>query len=294
MFPSLALRARPWAYYALAVALCTTVALWLPVGTAAIMQTPLIATLLMLLVITREGWTRAGWSSLRLGRLGLRWWAPALLVPVAVFGIGHGALWLSDGYALGRTTTAPDGGPLMIMLLFLGTVTSAALLTALPEEIGWRGYLLPRLRHLGDRRALVLSGVMHAVWHLPVILFTDLYHAEGVRLLVVGLFLLVGTSGGVFMGYLRLRSGSLWPAVVAHAAHNVAVFFFATFTLGATDGRELVAGERGLVPVALYFIIAGVILTRLGGDQEQEDEHDPAALPTPAPVDDPLMVGDRS
>lgn len=293
MFPSLALRARPWAYYVLAVGLGTTVAIRLPVGTAGVMQTPLVATLLMLLVVTREGWTRAGWSSLVLVRLGLRWWAPALLIPVVVFGLGHGVLWLSDGHALGRTATAPAGGLPLIALLFVGTVASAALLTALPEEIGWRGYLLPRLRHLGDRRALVLSGLMHAVWHLPVILFTDLYHAQGNRLLVIGLFLLVGTSGGVFMGYLRLRSGSLWPAVIAHAAHNVAVFFFASFTVGGTTGLALVAGERGLVPVALYLTIAVVILTRLTDHHPPNDDHEPTAIPMRTPANRPAMMGER-
>ena len=265
MSPSLSPQVRPWAFYALAVGLCTTIALGLPVGTAVLMQTPLIATLVMLLVVTREGWSPAGWSSLGLGRLGLRWWVPALAVPAAVFAVGHSWLWLGDGHALGRTATAPEGGLLVILLLFLSTVVTSALLTALPEEIGWRGYLLPRLRHLGDRRALVLSGFLHGAWHLPVILWTDLYHSDGNRWLVSTLFLLVATCGGVFMGYLRLRSGSVWPAVIAHAAHNVATFFFASFTLGESSALELVAGERGLVTVGLYLAVAAVILTRLVG-----------------------------
>jgi len=42
-------------------------------------------------------------------------------------------------------------------------------LTAVGEEYGWRGYLLPRLLPGGEIRATLIGGVVWAVWHLPLL-----------------------------------------------------------------------------------------------------------------------------
>lgn len=40
---------------------------------------------------------------------------------------------------------------------------------ALGEEIGWRGFLLPRLEPLGQWKAILVSGIIWGIWHAPVI-----------------------------------------------------------------------------------------------------------------------------
>jgi membrane protease YdiL (CAAX protease family) len=49
-------------------------------------------------------------------------------------------------------------------------ITLLASLSALGEEFGWRGTLLPLLRPLGEQRAALLSGLVWGVWHLPLVL----------------------------------------------------------------------------------------------------------------------------
>lgn len=51
-------------------------------------------------------------------------------------------------------------------------------LFALGEEIGWRGYVLPRLRHLGTRGALIVSGLLWSTWHWPLVWFDK--HTQGI------------------------------------------------------------------------------------------------------------------
>jgi hypothetical protein len=99
--------------------------------------------------------------------------------------------------------------------LVLFTVT-----LSLGEELGWRGYLLPRLPFLGSTRALLVTGLVWAAWHLPPIFLTPLYHSDGNRWLTVPLFVATIVGGSFFFGYLRLWTGSVWPAVLAHSAHN--------------------------------------------------------------------------
>src|SRR4029079_19235148 len=83
---------------------------------------------------------------------------------------------------------------------------------AFGEELGWRGYLLPQLSAIGPRRALLLSGLLQGIWHLPMLLLTPYYHSAGTPLIVVPLFLATLTLTGVIYGELRLMTGQGVPA----------------------------------------------------------------------------------
>lgn len=91
-------------------------------------------------------------------------------------------------------------------------------LFAFGEEWGWRGYLLPRLLPLGQWPALLLSGAIWGLWHAPVILLGYNYPKH----LATGWLLMVGMCvvWGVIFGWTRLATGSVWPAVIGHAALN--------------------------------------------------------------------------
>ncbi|QRK11876.1 CPBP family intramembrane metalloprotease [Archangium violaceum] len=86
------------------------------------------------------------------------------------------------------------------------------------EEWGWRGYLLPRLLPLGQWRALVLGGVIWGLWHAPLILLGYNYPQHPV--LGVLLFTVVCVLLSILLGWMRLATGSIWPAVLAHGSLN--------------------------------------------------------------------------
>lgn len=226
-----------------------------------LMFTPLIAVLLMLFIVTRDGTSKEAWLSLGLHRAGFRSWGLALLAPVGVLAFAYGLFW-SLGF--GRFTW-PGPNPITnfpASRIVIGI--SLSLLLALGEEIGWRGYLLPHLLSLGRTRALLLSGLLHGLFHLPLILFTPFYHGSGSRFIVVPLFLLALTAAGVWYGYLRLTSESVWPAAIAHTSLNLFVEQFTNLTIAASPlAMEYLIGESGVFTLVGITVAAGWLISRM-------------------------------
>jgi membrane protease YdiL (CAAX protease family) len=266
MFTHLTDTTKAIVFYALAFAMAVAIALLPDAPVHLYMATPLMAAALMLFIVTRDGYTRAGLKSLGLHRLGLRGWGPAIFIPMLALGFAYSVVWttgladLSIPATIGRNDTPVIYLPLLALL----TIIIAALTVVLGEEIGWRGYLLPRLEALGRGRAMLITGLLHATWHLPLIFLTSQYHSEGSLLITMPLFFVsVALVGGVFIGYLRFATGSVWPASIAHAAHNVIWDVLSGFTVGATPlVSEYLAGEGGILTNLAYAVLVGWLIYR--------------------------------
>lgn len=142
-------------------------------------------------------------------------------------------------------------------------VVMVTLFGALGEEIGWRGYLLPQLHGLGLRRALLISGLLHGLWHLPAMIWTPFYHGAGNRLIIIPLFLLTLTMAGVCYGYLRLTTASIWSAALAHSRFNIFWERFNSFTDTASPlAPEYLAGESGVLTLVALAVLAAWFVHR--------------------------------
>lgn len=92
----------------------------------------------------------------------------------------------------------------------------------LGEELGWRAVLQPALeQRVGSWKATLAVGAIWAYWHLPVNLagYNDAIH-PGLTAWVLFPLSLIATSFG--LAWVTARSQSVWPAALAHGAHNVA------------------------------------------------------------------------
>jgi membrane protease YdiL (CAAX protease family) len=115
-------------------------------------------------------------------------------------------------------TIGQEGIPVAALAGFLGTIVLGMVLwlpMSFGEELGWQGYLLPRLAALGTLRSLLVTSVIVAMWHLPTLFLGGQYpgHSllESIAYMLIGTMLLVP----IFC-WLRMRFDSVWPVVLAH------------------------------------------------------------------------------
>jgi membrane protease YdiL (CAAX protease family) len=167
--------------------------------------TPTVAAVIMLLVVTREGYSREGWKVLGLHRLGLSVWWIAFGLTLLITVAASAAVWATPLASF----VVPEGGIIDTLLNFLIQLVILALTFSLAEEIGIRGYLLPKLLALGRTRALALSGLVFATWHMPLILLTPFFPV-GNKLISLPLFYATVVAASFVYGYLRLYTGSVW------------------------------------------------------------------------------------
>jgi len=233
----------------------------------AYMWTPGIAVLVMLVVVTRDGYSREGWKSLGLHRLGLSVWWIAILAGLLISVIAAAIVWATPLASFGvPETLGEEAFEFLILGLIFGT-----LVISMGEELGWRGYLLPRLLPLGRTRALVLVGLIQAAWHMPLIFFTtQIYAPEANKLIVLPLFVATIMGESFFLGPLRLYTGSVWPASLGHSMHNAAWPLLGALT--ATSSPIVVnyylAGDAGILIVVGLAVVGIWLAYRFRGSPD--------------------------
>ena len=89
------------------------------------------------------------------------------------------------------------------------------------EEIGWRAWLLPRLNaRMSARRAVLVTALIWAAWHVPFQL-SGVQHIDGVSPLRLAFGFPVGiVAAGLVLGWLWLRTESVWLCAIAHGSLN--------------------------------------------------------------------------
>ncbi|MBF4634514.1 CPBP family intramembrane metalloprotease [Agreia pratensis] len=253
--------------------------------TLAMMYTPTIAALVCVLFIRRPASIPRllGLSPLRpIGRTLLFCALAFVGVPVLAFlamllGSALGLIRLDfvsysglDAAMAAAGQNVPGLSIEMIVLINVVTLPIAIVsssFAAFGEELGWRGWLLPNLRPLGTWPALLITGVIWGVWHSPIILLgynygrTDLV---GVALMTAWCVLL-----GIIFGWLRLRTASVWPAVIAHGAINAATTTWLVTFSDAHPGENAVWGTILGVPGAIVLVGLIVALTVSGQLRKQ-------------------------
>ena len=162
-----------------------------------------------------------------------------------------GIYGLSDWPALGTFGVAL---PQLLTITVIGTAV-----WALGEELGWRGFLFPRLKAgVGFHGACLISGALWAAWHLPELIWAD-YNAGTNALYAIACFTVTVVAMAYIMGYLRVRTRSIWPCVLLHATHNTFVQGLFDPLTAPVGWAKYITTEFG-VGLALSIVAAAVII----------------------------------
>ncbi|MEP7380504.1 MAG: CPBP family intramembrane glutamic endopeptidase [Gemmatimonadota bacterium] len=226
-----------------------------------LMYTPALASVVAR-TVGREGirdvsFRWGGWTGTRAS-------LAAWLFPVVIGIVAYGTAWASGLADFGP----PDGpvnsqAPMLRFLLSLGSAltvgTVMSCLYAFGEEVGWRGYMVPRLVEAEVPSPDVVSGLIWCTWHIPLILWGG-YATSAYPLFSAAMFVVSILPVALLYFRWRMTTGSIWPVVIAHGAWNVVIQnVFDRYTHGAN--AAIWTGESGVLTAATLWL-AFVLIRR--------------------------------
>ena len=192
---------------------------------------PGIAAILTTLFVAKEPF-----ATLRLNKLGkfrfylIAWFLPPLLAALAValsvlIGTGIFDPNFTTMKQIADQAAKTSGQAVPVTVLIFAQLVQGLLIGPLinvffgmGEELGWRGFLLPKLLPIGQWKAILFSGLIWGFWHAPVIWQGHnfpLHPYWGIVVMMLGCVLL-----GAILSWLYLKTRSPWSAALAHGSVN--------------------------------------------------------------------------
>jgi CAAX protease family protein len=192
-------------------------------------------------------------------------------IPLLYASIAYAIVWIFKLGAFGNpayydsyTKSMHLGGPPWISIVlgtFLvgtyGLVRSVS--SALGEEIGWRGFLVPELSKTTSFTATsLISGIIWSLWHYPILIYGD-YNAGTPTWYGLSCFTVMVIAISFIFAWMRLKSGSLWTGAILHGSHNLYIQAIFTPLTRDTGKTKWFIDEFGcvlplvVIAFAIYF-----------------------------------------
>ena len=192
------------------------------------------------------------------------WYIPLLYAFIAyaiVWTLGFGGFGNPE-FTNSLVATMHLGGPPWVSVVVgivligaYGLIRSTA--SALGEEIGWRGFLVPELSRTTSFTATAfISGAIWSVWHYPLLIFGG-YNAGTPTWYGLTCFTVMVIAISFVFAWIRLKSGSLWTGAILHGSHNLYVQAIFTPMTRNTGKTAWYIDEFGIVLplVAVVFAV---------------------------------------
>jgi uncharacterized protein len=235
----------------------------------ALMWSPGVAGLLTRLLfqgnLRGHGW---GWDK-------TRYQLASYLIPLAYAAVVYVPLWIAHfadfqapiiGRLCQRFGLHASVANYFLLIATVGMAQSC--MSALGEELGWRGFLVPQLAKIMPFGGVALtSGAIWSLWHYPLILLAN-YHGAGPTWYSLLCFTVMVLGISFLFAWMRLKSGSVWTGMFLHASHNIFIQgFFDPLTWPAVATTYLI-GEFG-AGLAIMAVIIAVIFYEKRGELPQ-------------------------
>jgi membrane protease YdiL (CAAX protease family) len=206
-----------------------------------------------------------------------RYQVASYLIPLGYATVTYVIVWLTGlgGFYNKEFVTAVGSrfglgalpaGVTIAMYFFFAATTGVirGCASALGEEIGWRGFLVPELaKRTSFTATALISGAIWAMWHYPILIFAD-YNAGTSTWYSLTCFTVMVIALGFVFAWMRLKSGSLWTGVLLHASHNLFIQAFFDPITADTGRTKYVIGEFGAALPIVVVVLAVYFWTRRG------------------------------
>lgn len=226
------------AYLFIFIYVKTTIGLFL--GIFILMWCPAVSAFITQLIYGRN-LRGFGWG---LGNLS--WYLLSYFLPAVSGVLAYGFIWVTG---LGRINLSYQFN--FFRLAIVGTIIH--IVFAAGEEIGWRGFFVPNLfKVMGFTRTCLLSGIIWSVWHFPLVMLGKYLSNIPLAISLVQLTIVL-LAMSFIINWIRLKSGSVWPAVLLHASHNFYMQnLFDPMTKLTSPFAQYFSGENGFALIAVY------------------------------------------
>ena len=186
-----------------------------------------------------------------------------LAIPLGVYGAAYAVAWIAGmahwNPGEGRWTSGSQIAANLVVNLSILAVYGT--FTAMGEELGWRGYLQPRLDTAGVRGSLIVVWLAQLAYHAPLAMGAG-YTQDNGPFPGFGPFAIADLPVTLIFAWLAYRAASLWPAVLFHSFHNtISQWLFPKLFSSSVAGLWL--GETGLLPAAGYVVVGAAVFWRL-------------------------------
>jgi uncharacterized protein len=210
---------------------------------------PMLSALIIVVITEGGSGVRQLLGGLLKWRVGRGWFLFAVFAPIGLFAIAVVVSYVTTGNwpdlaLLGEVDYLPYLGPAGAFMLWLLTF-------GLGEEVGWRGFALPRLQagHSALAATLII-GVVWAFWHLPAFFYRDTYLAMGLVGGLPILLLSILAASIVFTWLYNSTRGSLLMVIIFHA-----LFDFLSVSRAGGDSAPAIMSAVVMIWAVLVVII---------------------------------------
>ncbi len=177
-----------------------------------------------------------------------------IFLPAVYLLVSYGIFWILNPVSF-------TGKTLLTSIVYTIIMILSGTILAMGEEIGWRGFLLPKMAILiGRKYAILVCGLIWAVWHYPLMI-AGLYQSGTPAWYQLPMFTIEVVLITAVMAYLRLNSNSLWPAILLHASHNI-IDQSICAPLTKAGNSAYFAGETGFITVICILIITLILFRK--------------------------------
>lgn len=134
------------------------------------------------------------------------------------------------------------------------------------EELGWRGFMTPRLiKLLNPKKAFLAGGAIWALWHAIMI-------AQGLNYpnhFIAGIFMMIlfAIPVGIIIQYFYFKSKSIFVATFAHAALNKSAMSM-SFIVNKDHFNTFLYGPTGIIGIILFYVVALYLYKKMDWTKE--------------------------